>query len=344
MVPEVDWEYAAPAESGWSTELLAEAEAASVSFGSAAVVVVARGRLVAQWGAPIERLPIFSVRKSFLSALIGIEIERGSLALDNTLAQLDIDDVPPALSDAEKKATVADLLKARSGVYHAALYESPQAAALRPARERHPPGTFWYYNNWDFNTLGSIYERAAGVSVFEGFRRDIAEPTGMQDYRVEDGKYYTGAASSHPAYTFQVTARDLARFGLLYLREGRWKGRQIVPVAWVRESTRAHSITPSGDGHGYMWWTSGLDGEAVPHSSIDSGLPRYRYAANGNFSQIVAVMPTLGLVVVHTARPTKTDRPREAYVKLRDAFRLIVAAAPSAGVSSRCIFTADWLL
>jgi len=54
------------------------------------------------------------------------------------------------------------LLEARSGVYHAALYETPAMAKQRPARGSHEPGTFWYYNNWDFNALGTIYEHATG--------------------------------------------------------------------------------------------------------------------------------------------------------------------------------------
>ena len=291
----LEWGEADPEKKGWSLQHLKDAEAASARFGSAAVMVIDGGRVVAQWGDTSERFPVYSVRKSLLSALIGIEVGRGSLVLGSTLDQLGIDDVAPSLSTAEKQATVADLLKSRSGVYHTALYETPEMAARRPDRGTHRPGSFWYYNNWDFNTLGTIYEQATGGSVFDGFRRDLAEPIGMQDYRPQDGEKITGDASLHPACTFRMSARDLARFGLLYLRQGRWRDHQVLPPAWIKDSTSAHSIIPSGDGYGYMWWTSGLDGKALPVSNVR---PEYRYAANGNQGQIVAVQPARGLVIV----------------------------------------------
>ena len=62
----------------------------------------------------------------------------------------------PKLTLEEKEATVRDLLVARSGVYHIAQEEAPAMAAARPKRNSHPHGTFWYYNNWDFNALGTI--------------------------------------------------------------------------------------------------------------------------------------------------------------------------------------------
>jgi CubicO group peptidase (beta-lactamase class C family) len=125
------------------------------------------------------------------------------------------------------------------------LYETHAAAAARPARHSHKPGTFWYYNNWDFNTLGTIYERAARSSIFDAFEREIARPIGMQDYQRTDGSYFTGAASVYPAYPFNMSARDLARFALLCLNKGRWQDWQIIPAAWVgrvREPTRIQNL------------------------------------------------------------------------------------------------------
>jgi len=158
---------------------------------------------------------------------------------------------------ASETATVGDLLKARSGIYHPALYETPGMAQRRPLRGSHPPGTFWYYNNWDFNALGTIYERATGESIFAAFEHRIARPIGMHDYQSSDGEYFRGADSEHPAYPIRMSARDLARFALLYLHEGSWKGRQIVPSAWIRESTQSYSQVSElgpGQGYGYMWW------------------------------------------------------------------------------------------
>jgi CubicO group peptidase (beta-lactamase class C family) len=94
-----------------------------------------------------------------LSALYGIGVAEGRIKLDQTLAELGIDDRAPSLSDSEKQATIRDLLMMRSGVYHPAAYEGPGIAERRLQRGSHPPGSFWYYNNWDVNTLGIIYEK-----------------------------------------------------------------------------------------------------------------------------------------------------------------------------------------
>ena len=103
------------------------------------------------------------------------------------------------MSGVEKGATLADLLKARSGIYHPALYETPEMAAGRPARGSYSPGTFWYYNNWDFNALGTIYEQVVKASIFEEFKSRIADPLEMEDFRIADGSYVRGPASIHAA-------------------------------------------------------------------------------------------------------------------------------------------------
>jgi CubicO group peptidase (beta-lactamase class C family) len=159
--PGAEWEHLAPDAAGWSAEQLKAAEDWSRKIGSTAVIVIHHGAIVGEWGDTASKTPLASVRKCLLSALIGIAVERGEINLTQTMAQAGIDDDEPSLSADEKTATVRDLLQARSGVYHAALYESPGMAARRPARFSHKPGTFWYYNNWDFNTLGAIYEHAA---------------------------------------------------------------------------------------------------------------------------------------------------------------------------------------
>ena len=174
-----------PAQSGWSPKWLAAAEEWSRAIGSSAVVVVQHGAIVASWGDTNADLLLNSARKSLLSALIGIAVAKHQIDLNATMGELGIDDNPPALTQSEKQATVLDLLEAQSGVYHAANYETPLMAAKRPPRGSHPPGTFWYYNNWDFNALGSIYQHAAGESVFSAFAQQIATPLQMQDFDPE---------------------------------------------------------------------------------------------------------------------------------------------------------------
>jgi CubicO group peptidase (beta-lactamase class C family) len=293
--PGAIWEHAAPSELGWSEAGLAQARAFSDQIRSSAVIIVQHGKVVAEWGNTTKRTELASVRKSLLSALIGIAVSEHRINLDSTLDELGIDDNPPSLTRLEKAATVRQLLEARSGVYHPALYETAGMAEARPPRGSHAPGTFWYYNNWDFNALGSIYERATFSSLFEAFDRRIARPIGMQDYRPKDGSYFRGDASIHPAYPIRMSARDLARFALLYLRKGNWAGRQIVPQAWVQESTRAYSRSAVGQGYGYLWWIDFL-GDAVAPSVA---LPEGSFLAEGAGGQFALVVPTLDLVVVH---------------------------------------------
>ena len=214
--PDAEWERITPEQAGWDAGALAAAQDYSREIGTASFAVVQHGRMVASWGDISRRLELHSVRKSLLSALIGIATAEGRINLDSTLASLGIDDASPSLTLAEKQATVRQLLQARSGVYHEALYETPGEVSKRPPRGSHEPGTFWYYNNWDFNVLGTIFERATGTTIFDAFAARIATPLSMQDYRVADGRYVRGEATSmHPAYPFHMSARDLARFGVV---------------------------------------------------------------------------------------------------------------------------------
>ena len=127
------------------------------------------------------------MRKSLLNALYGIAVAEGKIDINRTLADIGIDDRAPSLSDAERQATVRDLLMSRSGIYHPVAYEAPDQKVRRPPRDSHAHGSFWYYNNWDFNVLGFIYERLTGGRIFQDFEALIARPLGMEDFKASDG-------------------------------------------------------------------------------------------------------------------------------------------------------------
>ncbi len=285
-------EYVTPEAVGFSSSELAEAIDGFEAIGSAAVVALYDGKVFLSWGEVDREFWCHSIRKPFLSALYGIYVGRGVIDTTKTLAQLGIDDIPPSLTDEEKQARVADLLKARSGVYHEAAAETPEMAEQRPERGSHPPGTFFYYNNWDFNALGTIFEQETGVGIFDAFEEEIAAPIGMEDWTAADGDYrYEPEKSMHPAYPFRMTALDMARFGLLYLSDGNWRGRQIVPSDWVAVSTMAHSIeNPDLNiGYGMMWYVIPEDfpvfGPGFAHSGIGV--------------HFLLVLPEDNLVIVH---------------------------------------------
>ncbi|MEO6363386.1 MAG: serine hydrolase, partial [Caldimonas sp.] len=152
--PQAHWEQPDAALSGWSAEKLRAADETARSIGTDAYVVVHRGAIVHAFGAIDKPMNLASVRKSVLSVLYGIEVDRGRIDLDKTVADLGLSD-KGGLSDGERTATLRQLLQSRSGIYHPAAYETGAMKAERPYRGSHAPGTFWYYNNWDFNALGT---------------------------------------------------------------------------------------------------------------------------------------------------------------------------------------------
>src|SRR5260370_35640972 len=143
-----------------------------------------------------------------------------------------------------------------SGVYQQAASEGRSQAARRPDRGSHAPGTFWYYNNWDFNVLGAILRRATGEDTFTAVNEHLAQLLQMEDFVPSDGRYIHEDTTDHPAYPMRFSARDLARFGWLYLNRGKWREQQVVPATWVPESTTPYSDVGPGLGYGYMWWVA----------------------------------------------------------------------------------------
>lgn len=302
VYPGASWEtWASPEQAGWSSAGLARARSYTAGIDTAAVLIVHGGRVLAEWGETSRKFNVHSIRKSFLCALYGIHVAAGRIDLAKTMADLGIDDHEPSLTETERTATIEDLLKARSGIYHAALYETDSMKKARPARWSRQPGTFWYYNNWDFNALGTIFERLTNTRIFEEFKRRVADPIGMQDYQVADGQYVTGPESMHPAYPFRMTARDMARFGLLYLREGRWRDRPIIGSDWIRRSLGAYSDAGPSGGYGYMWWTA-AGGRHLPGVELPGG----SYSARGAGGHYILVIPAADLVIVHRVN---TDLP-----------------------------------
>jgi len=240
----------------------------------------------------------------------------------DTLAKLGIDDKKPSLTAEEKQARVLDLLEARSGVYHPTVYETKGMEEQKPPRGSHAPGTFWYYNNWDFNTLGFIYEQAAGEKIFDAFYRKIAQPIGMQDFTPRDGHYITGSNTRFPAYVFDMSARDFARFALLFLRGGKWNGVQVVPEDWVKASTHPYSDSPSG-GYGYLWWT----GDSASGKPQEIAFPQGSFWAEGHLGQYAVVVPALDLIIVNRVDEQMTRRTVHKR-QMAQLVRMVVEATP----------------
>ena len=139
-------------------------------------------------------------------------------------------------------------------------------------------------------------------------------------------KYVGGADSKYPAYVFHASARDLARFGLLYLRHGFWQGRQIIPASWIDRSTKAYSSADDGFGYGFLWWVVAA-GSPYP-------APPGTFFTWGNGGQFVVVIPEYGLVVVHLAVVNSTGpsgRRGVTLSQMSQLLALILLARPGAG-------------
>lgn len=306
--PQNGWtQWATAEQAGFDGAALEQARQQADRAKSAAVLAVYRGRVLLAWGDVARKLELHSVRKSLYAALYGIATEKGLVDLDATLASLGIDDLE-LLTAAEKEARLEHLLHARSGVYHPSAYAPSDMIENLPARGSHPPGTFWYYNNWDFNVAGTLLERAAGKPMGMLFEEWIARPIDMEDY--QPGDVFPALApgkSRWPALTFRMSTRDLARFGLLWLNRGRWNGRPIISADWIDRATRpASTVGPPGHGYAMMWWTyapGSIPAERFPNAG--------RFAivqARGTGGQTVFVVPGAELVVVHRA---DTDHGRQ---------------------------------
>jgi CubicO group peptidase (beta-lactamase class C family) len=290
IFPTQTWtQYKTPKEAGWSPDKLTEVQQLSTRAKSAAVMVIYNGAILTQWGQTARRFKIHSIAKSILSALYGLAVETGDIDLDETIGSLGIDDITP-LTDLEKSAKVSDLLKARSGVYLPAAGESAEMQRSRFKRGSHNPGTQWSYKGWDFDVLGTIYNQKTSDDLFKSFDRNLATPLQIQDFDLRHTHYYSQPDTyRHAWYPMRLTARDLARFGLLYLNEGKWMQNQILPSEWVQQSITPHS-THSVGGYGYLWWT-------FPEQSRLGKLGTY--AARGKGGHAIYVVPKANLVFVH---------------------------------------------
>lgn len=316
-----------PEQFGFSSERLDTLSSFLEKAGSASLIIVSEGSIVYEWGDTQKKHTIHSIRKPLISALYGIFIERGVIDTLETLKELQMDDIEPELSENEKSARVIDLLKSRSGVYHDAAANSKGMISNRPDRDTYRPGEYFFYNNWDFNVLGAILEHKTGKTVFELFQEEIAQNISMTEFggqydRIDgeddkaeipdtDGFYqYENSKSKYPAYHFRLSARDMARFGQLYLHQGKWEGKQIISPEWIDISTKAYSITNNGYGIGYgLLWFVLIKNELRNSRS---------FYHTGNQVHFLAVYPSADMVVVH-----RVDTEKEYSFSQGDFYKMI---------------------
>ncbi len=231
-----------------------------------AVIILENGKIVYEYGSTDKIMNIASIRKTILSLLYGIAIDKGLINLDKTLAELKIDEIVPLTFD-EKKATIRDLLMFKSGIYLTAQGEHDSQITDRPKRGSHKHGTYFFSNNFDANALGTIFMQETGTSIGEFMEENLSKPLGMQDFTkdnviIGDPWFFPKKKSLHKQYYIYMSTRDLARVGAMVASNGKWNDTQIVPEEWIEESTTEYSHIKDShnryDGVSYQWYLDSI--------------------------------------------------------------------------------------
>ncbi|MCP4727217.1 MAG: serine hydrolase [bacterium] len=249
-----------------------------------------------------------SVSKSFTSAVMGIAIERGIIkSVDEKILDFfpNIDDIEN-LDDRKRSISLKDLLTMRSGTdYNENGSGSPhyRLNELKTGWDRFylnrpmvsNPGTRYQYDSGGVILMSAILKNLTG-SHADGFMKEhLFEPLGIENFRWfknQEGHPHTGGG-------LNLRPRDMAKFGLLYLRKGKWGDRQIVPEWWVEESFKMHVEFGNNRwakeiGYGYLWWVQPPDPDGDGEQNI--------FAARGAYGQFIFIIPEHDMVVVVTSR------------------------------------------
>jgi CubicO group peptidase (beta-lactamase class C family) len=276
-----------------------------------AVVVVKDGHIVAEryakgYGIDTQVLG-FSATKSVISALTGILVRQGKLTLDGpapVAAWKNPDDPRHAI-------TVDQLLRHTAGLAIGSSLQASLASTLEPVNRMKfgesdmaayaesmpletPPGSAWNYNDGNYVILSQLIREAVGghaADVMRFARQELFAPLGMDHVTLQ----FDGSGNPEGSGEMLASARDWARFGLLYLDDGVVGGKRILPEGWVKYST---SPTPNAwVGYGAGFWTNQGDGFGANYR-ITHGWPRDAFMAKGTIGQYVIVIPSQRLVIV----------------------------------------------
>ena len=260
---------------------------------------------------------VWSVTKSVTSALVGIALKEDRIEnLDQRLPEFFPEHFGPGTDQRKRQITVENLLTMTNGFRQNSFYsgkgfdqilssDDVVEASIGQSMAKEP-GEEFNYNNGDAHLLSAILTKTTGQSALAYAHESLFKPLAIDSdpdasmqavpanlRRFEQAGFVwadDGQGNSVGAFGLKLTARDMAKIGYLYLQDGRWEGRQIVPRGYVRASTREQLETgysPAGGpaGYGYLWWTRKVEG--------------YRaFYASGYGGQFIYVIPELNLVAV----------------------------------------------
>jgi CubicO group peptidase (beta-lactamase class C family) len=317
VFPGAKWTEATPESQGVDGAKLREAvELLARTVGADAareLVVIRHGRMIYHGDDVDKRHGVWSATKSFTSTVLGLLIADRKCTLDTRAA-----DVLPELKAHYPDVTLRHFTTMTSG-YRAVGDETTGSYKHGPSKTPFvpnpqplftPPGSRYAYWDSAMNTFGLALTKIAGEPIERLFKRRVADPIGMRnwdwgDYASVDGVVVNGGSGNGNKHIF-ISAREMARFGLLYLNHGRWNGRQLVPESWVAEATRVH-VPPTmpwaqpeseidGRGvYGFNWWRNGLKPDGTRKFPA---APAGTYWASGHNNNKCFVIPEWDMVIV----------------------------------------------
>jgi CubicO group peptidase (beta-lactamase class C family) len=271
-----------------------------------AVVIVHRGRIIAERYAdgfdPSTRFAGWSMTKSVTNALVGVLVGEGRLDLRASALRPEW----RGAADPRRTITLDDLLRMSSGLAFDENYtptggatrmlfaeRDAAAVAARSALE-HAPGTRFWYSSGTTNIISAlIRETLESDRVYIAFpRRALFDRIGMTSAVIEPDPSGTLVGSSF----MYATARDWARFALLFLNDGVSAGERILPEGWVEYSVTPAPAARRGEYGAHWWLNAGAPGDSTRR--LWPGLPRDVYSASGFQGQYAMVVPSRELVIV----------------------------------------------
>jgi len=310
-----------------------------------AVVVVKDGRIVAEHYAENVGIdtPIygFSATKSVISALIGILVRKGRLAVDQP-APVAAWQTP---GDPRGAITVDQLLRHTAGLALGSSLQASLGSAFEPVNRMKfmegdkaayaesmglatAPGTAWNYHDGNTIILSQLIRDAVGgkpADVLRFARTELFDPLGMRSVTLE----FDASGTPEGSTQMLAPARAWARFGVLYLNDGVIGAKRILPEGWVNYSA---SPTPGGwVGYGAGFWTNLGDSFGARYR-IEHGWPRDAFFAKGTIGQYVIVIPSERLVIVRLGRSPNWPPDGDGVF---DLVRDVVAATGKPSVAAR---------
>lgn len=281
------------AEGVSSAAMLSFVEAADQVESMNSFMLVRHGKVAAEgWWAPYHaeaRHSLYSLSKSFTSTAVGLAIAEGKLSLDDEVLKFFPDDAPAEPSGNLKAMRVSDLLRMSTGQQ-----TEPPRTADEPWTKtflKHPvpfkPGTHFLYNTSATYMQSAIVQKVTGQTVLDYLTPRLFEPLGIDQPTWETSPQ----GISTGGYGLSIRTEDIAKFGQLYLQQGKWEDKQLVPAPWIEAATArqtSNGSSPHSDwdqGYGYQFWR-------CRHGA---------YRGDGAFGQYCIVLPEQDAVIAITS-------------------------------------------